>query len=98
MPMGSRLQLDPTLDVASLGLEPGEEMIARALQTYGAFIVDSSSTLACYAQNFAIAGSSPYPSSWSNGIRRDLVLRMRIVSPPAAPTYDTRSTFGQPHR
>jgi hypothetical protein len=93
MPMGSRLQLDPSLNVASLGLEPGEEMIARALQTYGAYVVDSSSAMACYAQ-----GGGSYPSSWSSGIRRDLILRMRIVAPPSAPSYDSRATFGQPHR
>jgi chitodextrinase len=98
MPMGSRLQLDPSLNVSSLGLEPGEEMIARALQTYGAYIVDSSSTMACYAQNFDPLGSNPYPASWSNGIRRDLVLKMRVVAPPSAPVYDDRTTFGEPHR
>jgi chitodextrinase len=97
MPMGSHLQLDPSLDLSTLGLEPGEEIVARALQTYGAYIVDSSSSLACYAQSTALGGIS-YPSSWSSGIRRDLVLRMRIVAPPPAPTYDSRATFSQPHR
>ncbi len=97
MPMGSRLQLDPSLDVSTLGLEPGEEIVARALQTYGAYIVDSSSSMACYAQSTALGGIS-YPASWASGIRRDLVLRMRIVAPPPTPAYDTRATFGQPHR
>ncbi len=98
MPMGSRLQLDPSVDVGSLGLEPGEEMIARALQTYGAYIVDSSSAFACYAQNTSTMGSNPYPSSWSNGISKSLIQRLRVVQPPAAPTYDDRTTFGQPHK
>ncbi len=73
-------------------------MIARALQTYGAYIVDSSSAFACYAQNTSTMGSNPYPSSWSNGISKSLIQRLRVVQPPAAPTYDDRTTFCQPTR
>jgi hypothetical protein len=98
MPMGSHLQLDPSLNISSLGLEPGEEMIARALQTYGAYIVDSSSGLACYAQNSSTLGSNPYPASWSNGISKQLISHMRVVTPPPPPVYDNRATLCQPHR
>jgi hypothetical protein len=98
MPMGSRIQLDPSLDVSSLGLEPGEEMIARAFQIYGAYIVDSSSAFACHAQNSSTLGRVPYPASWLDGISRELVSRMRVVLPPPSPQYDSRAVFGQPHR
>ena len=98
IPMGSRLQLDPSVSVSSLGLEPGEEMIARALQTYGAYIVESSSSFACYARNVAHLKSNPYPASWSNGISKSLLANMRVVAPPAPPQYDTRAVFGQPSR
>lgn len=41
LPEGARLQLDPTLDLATLtGLTDGERMVARALQTYGAYVID----------------------------------------------------------
>lgn len=99
MPMGSRLQLDPTVDIATLGLQPGEEMIARALQTYGAYVTDSSSVLAFYAENFTVHGSTnPYPASWSNGLSRSLIQRLRVTNPPATPVFDNRATFGQPHK
>jgi hypothetical protein len=100
MPMGSRIQLDPSLDLASLGLEPGEEMIARALQVYGAYIVDSTQpdAFGCFARNTSTMGTNPYPPSWSDGIRKDLLARSRIVVPPPRPKYDHREIFGQPRR
>ncbi|NOY43847.1 MAG: hypothetical protein GXP50_00120 [Deltaproteobacteria bacterium] len=41
MPEGARLQLDPELDLDALGLTPYEKTIARALQEYGMFLVDT---------------------------------------------------------
>jgi hypothetical protein len=101
MPMGSRLQLDPSLDLSRLPLEPGELIIARALQQYGCYVVDSTgSALVLYAQNSKLlpGGVNPYPSSWSNGISKELVRFMRVVEPPSRPTYDDRNVFGQPHK
>lgn len=40
IPEGARLQLDPSLDVESLGLAPGPLAVARAMQRYGGYIVD----------------------------------------------------------
>jgi hypothetical protein len=40
LPEGARLQLDPELDIDSLGLTPAEHMVAQALQQYGAYIID----------------------------------------------------------
>jgi hypothetical protein len=99
MPMGSRLQLDPSLDVATLGLETGEEMIARALQLYGAYIVDSTQpdSFVCYATNQP-KNSLPYPATWANGVTKELLSRMRVVTPPPRPLYDDRAVFRQPHR
>jgi hypothetical protein len=98
IPMGARLQLDPALDVTALGLEPGEEMIARALQTYGAYVVDSSSSFALNALSVQGLKSDPYPSSWENGLSKELLRHMRVVAPPPAPIYDNRQVFGQPRR
>ena len=45
IPEGARLQLDPTLDLDTLkGLRPAERTVARALQVYGAYLVDRSGT------------------------------------------------------
>lgn len=41
IPEGARLQLDPAVNLGSLsGLKPGERTVARALQTYGAYLID----------------------------------------------------------
>ena len=38
---GARIQLDPTLDLDSMGLNPAELAVGRALQQYGAFCIDN---------------------------------------------------------
>jgi len=41
IPEGARLQLDPAIDVAAIpGITPGEVTVARALQVYGAYLID----------------------------------------------------------
>lgn len=42
VPEGARLQLDPTISIDELDLTPGERTVARALQKYGAYIVDKA--------------------------------------------------------
>lgn len=41
LPEGARLQLDPAIDVTRIaGITPGEKAVARALQRYGAYVID----------------------------------------------------------
>lgn len=40
IPEGARIRLDPALDLGSLGLAPGVLTVARALQDFGAYVVD----------------------------------------------------------
>jgi hypothetical protein len=43
IPEGTRIQLDPSIDVNALpGISPGELAVARALQRYGAYVTDNS--------------------------------------------------------
>lgn len=49
IPCGGQLQLDPTLDLDTLGLTPAARLIARALQEYGAYVSDASGGLTFYA-------------------------------------------------
>lgn len=40
IPEGALLQLDPSLDLNSLNLKPGELAVARAMQRYGGYLMD----------------------------------------------------------
>lgn len=45
MPEGYRIQLDPSIDVDAIpGITPAEKVIAKTLQTYGAYVVDQGAT------------------------------------------------------
>jgi hypothetical protein len=73
LPQGARLQLDPTLsdaDFDRLGLDATARVIARAMQTYGMILVDSSGRTKVYAENLR---DNPYASlSWDDdGIKLD---------------------------
>ncbi len=41
IPEGARVRLDPAVDLATLNLAPAVRAVGRALQTYGAYIVDT---------------------------------------------------------
>lgn len=45
IPEGARLQLNPDIDLTAIeGITPGELAVARALQTYGAYLIDRADT------------------------------------------------------
>ena len=51
LPQGYRIQLDPSIDVDAIpGITPGEKVIAKTLQTYGAYVIDNGA--AAIAFNF----------------------------------------------
>jgi hypothetical protein len=50
IPMGGRVQLDPALNLDSLGLSPAGKVIARALQEYGAYVADHAGALVLFAE------------------------------------------------
>jgi hypothetical protein len=60
LPEGSRLQLDPALtetDFDRFGLSEPARVIARALQTYGMYVVDHSGSSKVYVEYSGTAGS-----------------------------------------
>jgi len=85
LPAGTRLQLDPTLtetDFDARGLSRPAKIIARALQQYGMYVVDSSGSSKIYLEDRITAG-------WDAAITRDLISgipweRFRAVVPPAS--------------
>jgi hypothetical protein len=46
LPEGARLQLDPTFDVESQRWPEWKKIVARALQRYGAYVVDTGGSIA----------------------------------------------------
>ena len=61
---GRAVQLDPSLDLGSLGLLGYERTIARALQVYGAYIGDTGgSGISLYALNPQSTRANPYGST-----------------------------------
>jgi hypothetical protein len=53
VPEGTRLRLDPSLDVAALDLHPVAELVARAAQEYGFIVVDKAGAVAVIAESGA---------------------------------------------
>jgi hypothetical protein len=83
LPEGSRLQLNPALtdaDFSAWGLSPAARTIARALQTYGMYVIDNSGSSKIYLEDRLTAG-------WDSTITRDLVrgipwTAFRVVAAP----------------
>lgn len=65
IPEGSRLRLDPSVDVAALGLHPLAEEIARAAQSYGFIVTDKAGAVSVAAEAGdgvrAATGTDPWP-------------------------------------
>jgi hypothetical protein len=86
MTLGYRLQLDPALDINSLGLSAAGKIIARAMQEYGMIFVENcgQGCNSVYAEDLE---SKSY--SW-NGVISSLTLapipinRLRVLEPVAA--------------
>jgi hypothetical protein len=73
IPCGGRIQLDPHLDLESLGLSASGKTIARALQKYGAYVGDYSGSMSLYAENDP--GAMTY---WNAGKLGEQELRDKI--------------------
>ena len=80
LPMGTRIQLDPAADLS--GLPRTQRVVARALQVYGAYLVDSSGSLAVRAEAPATGAGA-----WARAGLADLSLgaipwsRVRVLAP-----------------
>lgn len=83
IPMGSRIQLDPTLDLDTLGLTPYEKTVARAMQEYGMYVGDTGGAMSVYAVHPASFASDPYvgvlPSDSRVSLANIPVARMRVL-------------------
>ena len=70
LPQGSRLRLDPSLDVSTLGLTPIGAMVARAAQKYGFIVTDTAGCVSVPAESPAAflqaTGVDPWPALMGN--------------------------------
>ena len=84
IPEGARLQLDPRLDLDSLGLNAWQKVVARTLQKYGMFLGDTGGTVALYAVNAQSFPGTPYP--WGDAaypyMPTSLLEHMRVLELP----------------
>ena len=62
IPEGARIQLDPAFNVAAQSWPAWEKVIATALQTYGAYVVDTGGSLALYGVNDMNTGNTTWTS------------------------------------
>lgn len=86
MPEGSRLQLDPSLtdaDFTSWGLSPTAKIIAKALQSYGMYVIDNSGSSKVYLEDRSTAH---WPASVDRNLTAKIPLsRFRVIQGPAPP-------------
>jgi hypothetical protein len=88
IPEGARVQLDPSLNLDSLGLSPWQRIVAQALQTYGMFLADSGGTTSLYAVNTqSVSVGYPWGIETYPMLPTSLLSHMRVLSlPPQNPT------------
>jgi hypothetical protein len=67
IPEGARIQLNPSFNVAAQSWSTWQKTIAYALQTYGAYVSDTSGSLALYAVNDMNSGNTTWASVGMSG-------------------------------
>lgn len=76
IPQGARLQLDPALDLDTLGLSPAGRRLAEAMQRYGLFLVDTSSDSSLYGE--ALPANDPGGRTWKGALAWDELAKVPV--------------------
>lgn len=64
IPEGYRIQLDPTINIDAIaGMSAGEKVIAKTLQTYGAYVVDQGGARMAFAFEVVAGSTATNPGS-----------------------------------
>jgi hypothetical protein len=83
VPEGTRIQLDPNLNLNSLNLSPFQRMVARALQTYGAYDGDTAGAFALFAES--TTDGSTYNEPFTP-LPKSLIPHLRFLAPQGPST------------
>ena len=82
IPMGSRLQLDPDLDLNGLGLSAPAKAVAAAMQNYGMFVGLSSGDFKIFFQNMGPDGKYWAPFRLKEELARIPIEYFRVLDCP----------------
>ena len=87
---GGRIQLDPALDLSTMGLSPTGLIIARTLQKYGAFVGDFSGAVSIYADASPTALAAWKGMLSNTEVQKLPLTRFRVLKQPGM-TYDNKN-------
>ena len=103
IPEGAHLQLDPALDLDSLGLLPYQKAIAKALQVYGGYValatngpVDLYAISPLSSNNNPWVGIVPDPTAAYASLPTSLLSRMRVLELPPTTTNLNKCAIPSP--
>jgi hypothetical protein len=82
IPEGAHLQLDPSLDLSTLGLTPWQRVVAKSLQTYGMYLTDTGGGVAIPAQETRQGQKYPWGTDTYLYLPQSLLAHLRVLTLP----------------
>lgn len=76
---GARIQLNPNLNLDSLGLSADAKIVARALQKYGGFMADNAATFSIYFENLGTADSYKWEQTGLGDLQKIPLEQFRVL-------------------
>ncbi|OHU31626.1 hypothetical protein BKG82_00675 [Mycobacteroides chelonae] len=83
IPQGTRMRLDPSLNLDQFALTPFQRMVAIALQNYGGYNADTAGVLAVATENTMASAPFNLPLS---GLPQTLIQHLQFLKPTVAST------------
>jgi hypothetical protein len=80
IPEGARLQLDPAVNLESLGLSAAAKVVARAMQEYGMYVTDNAPQFKVYFQNLGLGSMAWDKTPGLEDIGRIPITSFRVLA------------------